>query len=182
MSLLASYKTKSVKKLMEDLGIKNINAAPTITKVTVNVGLGKGLKDSKYLEVAERTLERITGQKPVKTKARKSISTFKIRQGMVVGMKVTLHGKRMWDFVDRLVHTAFPRVRDFRGLSVNAFDEQGNYSIGFTEHIAFPEISADEIETIHGLQVVISTNAKSKEEGMALLKELGFPLKKDEKN
>lgn len=167
---------------MEDLGIKNINAAPTITKVTVNVGLGKGLKDSKYLEVAERTLERITGQKPVKTKARKSISTFKIRQGMVVGMKVTLHGKRMWDFVDRLVHTAFPRVRDFRGLSVNAFDEQGNYSIGFTEHIAFPEISADEIETIHGLQVVISTNAKSKEEGMALLKELGFPLKKDEKN
>ena len=172
------YTKEIVPKLMEQFSYKNINAVPTVQKITLNVGLGKGLKDAKYIEAAESTLRRISGQAPVKTKARKSISGFKIREGMVVGMKVTLRGPKMWDFLEKLVHVSFPRVRDFRGLNPNAFDGQGNYSIGIKEHIAFPEISSDEIELIHGLQVVISTSAKSNEEAEALLRFLGMPLKK----
>lgn len=163
---------------MKEFGYKNVNAVPTIKAVTLNVGLGPGLKEAKYLETAEKTLTRISGQKPVKTKARKSISAFKIREGMVIGMKVTLRGKRMWNFVDKLLHVALPRVRDFRGLPPKAFDKNGNYSIGFKEHTAFPEIRSDEIEAIHGLQVTIGTSAKSPEEGKALLSHLGLPLKK----
>lgn len=172
------YKKEVVPKLMKEFGYKNVNAVPTIKVVTLNVGLGPGLKEVKFLETAERTLTRISGQRPVKTKARKSISAFKIREGMVIGMKVTLRGKRMWNFVDKLLHIALPRVRDFRGLSPKAFDKNGNYSIGFKEHTAFPEIRSDEIEVMHGLQVTIGTNAKSLEEGKALLSHLGLPLKK----
>ncbi len=172
------YKKDVVPKLKETFGYKNINAVPTVETVTLNVGLGPGIKDARFLETAEKTLSRITGQKPVKTKARKSISTFKIREGMIVGMKVTLRGKRMWDFLDKLFHISLPRVRDFRGLSPKAFDGRGNYSIGFKEHLAFPEIPSDEIELIHGLQVTIATTAKTNEEAQALLTHLGLPLKK----
>lgn len=173
------YKKEVVPKLKESLGYKNILAVPVLRSVTLNVGLGPGLKDAKFLETAEKTLIRITGQRPVKTKARKSISTFKIREGMVVGMKVTLRGKRMWDFLEKLFYVSLPRVRDFRGLSVKAFDGQGNYSIGFKEHLAFPEVRSEEIEVLHGLQVTISTTAKNNEEAKALLTHLGLPLKKD---
>lgn len=155
-------------------------AVPKITKVTLNVGLGQGIKEAKYLETAEATLRRITGQQPVKCKARVSISNFKIRKGMIVGMKVTVRGKRMWDFLDKLVNVTLPRVRDFRGISAEAFDEKGNYSLGFREHMAFPEIRPDEIEVIHGLQITISTTTKNKDEGKLLLALLGFPFKKTE--
>lgn len=180
MTLKEQYKTVVVPKLKEAFHHENVLSVPTIKKVTINIGLSKGIKDAKYLDVAERTIKRISGQQPVKTLARKSISTFKIRQGMVVGMMTTLRGKRMWDFLDKLVHVTFPRVRDFRGLSEKSFDAAGNFSVGFSEHTAFPEIGADEIENIHGLQVTINTNAPSRNEGMALLKELGFPFKKEE--
>lgn len=176
MSLQETYKSKAVLKLMADYGYQNVNAVPKITKVTLNVGLGKGLKDAKFLETAEATLRRITGQAPVKTKARMSISTFKIREGMVIGMKVTLRGKRMWDFLEKLVSVSIPRIRDFRGLAPTGFDENGNYTLGFTEHTAFPEIRTDEIEVIHGLQVTISMSTKTEEEGKALLLSLGFPF------
>lgn len=181
MSLQQTYKKEIIPKLVEEFGYKNINATPSIKQVTINIGLGKGLKEARYLETAEKTLNRITGQAPVKTKARKSISGFKIREGMIVGQKVTLRGKRMWDFLDKLINVTLPRVRDFRGLSTNGFDGRGNYSLGFKEHIAFPEIHSDEIEVVHGLQVTIGTSAETDEEAESLLRHLGLPLKKVEK-
>lgn len=176
MSLQETYKKTVVPKLMAEFGHANPNAVPRVTKVTLNVGLGKGLKDAKFLETAEQTFRRITGQAPVKTKARMSISTFKIREGMVVGMKVTLRGKRMWDFLEKLVKVSIPRIRDFRGLPPGGFDEFGNYTLGFPEHTAFPEIRTDEIEVIHGLQVTISMTTSSETEGRAMLSHLGFPF------
>lgn len=176
MTLQETYKNQAVPKLMSEFGYKNPNAVPKVTKVTLNVGLGKGLKDAKFLETAEDTMRRITGQAPVKTKARMSISTFKIREGMVVGMKITLRGKRMWDFLEKLVKVSIPRIRDFRGLPTTGFDENGNYTLGFPEHTAFPEIRTDEIEVIHGLQVTIGMTTKSEAEGKAMLKSLGFPF------
>ncbi len=178
MSLKETYNSSIVPKLKEEFGYKNINAVPTIKTVTLNIGLGSGLKDSKFLETAENTLTRISGQKPVSTKARKSIAGFKIREGNVVGMKVTLRGPRMWDFLEKLISVSLPRVRDFRGLSKKAFDGQGNYTIGLKEHTAFPEIRSDEIELIHGLQVTISTSATTDDEARSLLTHLGLPLKK----
>ncbi len=172
------YNKEVIPKLKKEFGYKNVNAVPTIKTITLNVGLGQGLKDARYLETAENTLSRITGQKPVMTKARKSIAGFKIREGNTVGMKVTLRGKRMWDFLEKLIKVSLPRVRDFRGLPPKAFDRSGNYSIGFKEHMAFPEIRSDEIELVHGLQVTIGTTAKNSQEGKALLKNLGLPLKK----
>lgn len=176
MSLHATYTKDVVPKLKTEFGYKNVHAVPTVRQVTLNVGLGKGLKDAKFLETTERTLRRITGQHPVKTKSRKSISNFKIRQNMVIGMKVTLRGKRMWDFLEKMLKVTLPRVRDFRGVPSNSFDANGNYSLGFTEHIAFPEIRPDEVELIHGLQVTVGTSAGSAKEGYALLKHLGFPF------
>lgn len=178
MALKEFYKKDVIPKLKESFGYKNVNAVPTVASVVLNIGLGPGLKDAKFLETAEKTLIRISGQKPVKTKARISISTFKIREGMVVGTKVTLRGKRMWNFLDKLFHISLPRVRDFRGLSAKSFDGRGNYSIGFKEHVCFPEIPSDEIELLHGLQVTIATTAKTNEEAAALLTHLGLPLKK----
>ncbi len=179
MTLRETYKSDVAPKLMAEFGYKNVNGVPKVTKVTLNVGLGKGLKDAKFLETAENTFRRITGQNPVKTKARKSISTFKIREGMVIGMKVTLRGKRMWDFLEKLVKISVPRIRDFRGLPQSGFDASGNYTLGFTEHTAFPEIRTDEIEVIHGLQVTIGMTTHSEAEGKALLKHLGFPFEKE---
>jgi large subunit ribosomal protein L5 len=161
--------------------IKKFGMKPVVNKVTINVGLGSGLKEQGYAENVVGTLLRITGQKPIITKAKKSISSFKIREGMSVGVKVTLRGERMWDFLEKLVKITFPRVRDFRGISDKGFDGQGNYSIGFKEYIAFPEINPDEIDKVHGLEIAISTTAKKDDLGRELLYQLGFPFKKDEK-
>ena len=140
MALKVFYNSTVVPKLKSEFVYKNVHEVPTLTQATLNIGLGKGLKDAKYLETAERTLRRISGQQPVKTKARKSVSAFKIRKDMVIGMKVTLRGKRMWDFIEKLISVSLPRTRDFRGISKKSFDGRGNYSIGFSENIVFPEI------------------------------------------
>lgn len=170
--------TKDIRPaLQKDLGLKNPMSAPRVRAITISVGLSQGLKDSKFLEVAEQTLMRITGQRPVKTKAKQSISNFKIRKGMVVGMRVTLRGERMWQFLDRLLNVTFPRVRDFRGISVKHVDDSGNISIGFREFLPFPEIRPDEVERVHGLQVTVSTSAGTKQAGTALFRALGFPFK-----
>lgn len=178
MALQTFYKEKIVPKLKEEFGYKNIHAVPTVKTVTLNVGLGAGMKDAKYIETAEQTLTRISGQKPISTKARKSIAGFKIREGNVVGMKVTLRGKRMWDFLEKFIKVSLPRVRDFRGLPQTSFDGNGNYSVGLKEHVAFPEIKNEEIDLIHGIQVTISTSAHTDAESKALLTNLGLPLKK----
>lgn len=162
--------------LMKELGIENVMAAPKVTKVTVSVGLSQAIKEPKVLETVEQTLRRITGQAPVKTKAKKSIAGFKIREGMVVGMMVTLRGDRMWDFLTRLTQFTFPRIRDFRGISPNIVDDRGNLSIGFRENLAFPEIRADEVERVHGLQITVTTTAGDRAKGLALFKALGFPF------
>ncbi len=177
--LQTKFQKEIAPKLMQSLNLKNINSVPKITKVTVNVGFGglitKGQKDFAFIL---ENIEKITGQKPVVANARKSISNFKIREGMPIGSSVTLRGKRMYDLISKLVNIVFPRVRDFRGISTKAFDKQGNYSIGFREHTVFPEISPDDVMRLHGLQIVISTTANNKDEGLALLTELGFPFKK----
>jgi len=179
MSLKETYKTTVIPELMKEFGYKNVNAVPTVNTVTLNIGIGPGIKDAKFLETAQSTLKRITGQKPVTTKARKSIAGFKIRQGNVVGVMVTLRGQRMWDFLEKLIFISLPRVRDFRGLPSTSFDGNGNYSIGFKEHMAFPEISSEEMELTHGVQVTIATSAKTDAEAKALLTHLRLPLKKD---
>ncbi len=176
MTLKEQYAKEIVPALKKEFSITNVNAVPKVTKVVVSVGLSQGLKDPKVLETVEQTLLRITGQKPVKTKAKKSISNFKIREGMVVGMMVTLRGDRMWDFLTRLTQTTFPRVRDFRGVSPKVIDAQGNASFGFREHIAFPEIRSDEVERLHGLQITVTTTARDRARGLALLTALGFPF------
>lgn len=170
------YKERVVPNLKAAFGLKNVMQVPKIEKVVINVGYGRQVKDKAYIDNVESTLGAITGQKPVHNKAKKSISNFKIREGMPIGASVTLRGNHMYDFLDKLVSVTFPRVRDFRGISPKIFDRQGNCTIGFKENIAFPEIKADAIEKIHGLEVVIHTTAKSKEHGLALLKELGFPF------
>ncbi len=180
MAFKAFYNQEVIPKLREEFGFTNPNAVPTIKSIVLNVGLGSGLKDSKFIETVENTLTRISGQKPVNTKARKSIAGFKIREGNVVGMKVTLRGARMWDFLEKLIKVSLPRVRDFRGLSGQSFDGQGNYSMGLKEHIAFPEIRSDEIEQIHGIQVTISTSSENDDQARSLLTHLGLPLKKQE--
>ncbi|MBI4133308.1 50S ribosomal protein L5 [Candidatus Uhrbacteria bacterium] len=164
-------------RLAGSLGIENLHAIPRLVKVVINVGYSPA-RDPKVAEVAEAVLARITGQKPVKTIAKKSISNFKIRQGMPIGAMVTLRGRRMYDFVARLVHIALPRVRDFRGLPSSSIDARGNLSIGFREYIAFPEIRLDEVDKLHGLEVTLVTNARSEQRGRALFEALGFPLRK----
>lgn len=181
MSLHQTYNTKIVPSLQKQFGYKSIMAVPRVRQVVLNIGAGKSISDAKYLETMEGTLRRITGQQPVKTKAKKSIASFKIRQGMVVGLRVTLRGARMWDFLDKLVNVTLPRVRDFRGLSRKGFDRQGNYSLGLREHIVFPEIGSDEVERLHGVQITVSTTATKPAEGIALLEQLGFPFRNDTK-
>lgn len=165
-------------ELMKVLSLSNVNALPRVKKVTVNAGLSRGLKDAKFIDAVESTLTRISGQKPIRTKAKKSISNFKIREGMVVGMMVTLRGTRMEHFLEKLIHVTLPRVRDFQGISQKAVDAQGNLTIGFKEMVAFPEIRSDEVDNLHGLEVTIATNAGTKERGLALFKALGVPFKK----
>lgn len=178
MNLQEKYNKQVVASLTEKFGYKNKLMVPKIIKVTLNAGLGKSKEDGRLIEVAENNFRRISGQKPVVTLAKKAISAFKTREGMKVGMKVTLRGVRMWDFLSKLVAITLPRVRDFRGLDPKSIDRQGNLSIGFKEHIVFPEIKSDEVEKIHGLEVVITTTAKTKAEGESLFRSLGFPLKK----
>lgn len=179
MLIKEKYEKEVVPQLMEKFSWRNKMAVPKILKVTVNIGAGRGLQDAKFFELVENTLVRITGQKPAPTKAKKSISAFKIREGQVIGYKVTLRGNRMFDFLNKLIHVSLPRVRDFHGLdSSKLLDRQGNLTIGFKEHIVFPEIRSDEVERLHGLEICISTSAKKREEGVELFKLLGFPFKK----
>ncbi|MBU0612998.1 50S ribosomal protein L5 [Patescibacteria group bacterium] len=178
-SLKEKYKKEVAPALMEKMGYKNAMAIPHIEKVTLNVGVGRAIQDAKFLDIVKNTLERITGQKPVLTKSKKSISNFKIRAGMTVGIKVTLRGDRMYDFLTKLINISLPRVRDFRGISQNSVNEQGNLCIGFVEHTVFPEIHPDEVEVVHGLEVNISTTTKTKEEGIALFTLLGFPFQEE---
>jgi large subunit ribosomal protein L5 len=162
--------------MAKEFGITNPMSIPRLVKVTINVGISAGQKDPKLAETVIETVTRITGQKPVETLAKKSIAAFKIREGMTVGAKATLRGERMYAFLLKLVNVTLPRVRDFRGLSPKAVDKSGNLSIGFKEHIAFPEIRPDEVERIHGLEVIITTTAKNREKGLVLFKALGFPF------
>lgn len=177
MTLKERYNKEIVPALIKELKVKNAMAVPRVKAVTISIGLSQGIKEAKFFEVAENTLLRITGQRPVKTKAKKSISNFKIRKGMVVGMRVTLRGNRMWHFLDKLLNVTFPRIRDFRGFSVKQLDANGNVSVGFREFLSFPEIRPDEVERVHGLEITVATTAKNKPRGLALLKALGFPFK-----
>ncbi len=174
--LKEQYTKEVVPALKEKFGYTNAHMIPKINKVTISIGAGQALKDKQLMETYENTLVRITGQQPVKTKAKKSISNFKIREGNEVGIMVTLRGQRMYDFISKLIHVSLPRIRDFRGISPKGMDRQGNYTLGIKEHVAFPEINPDEIERVHGLQITIATSAKNKEEGFELLKLLGFPF------
>ena len=166
-------------KLKETLKLKNVNAVPKLQKVVVNVGIGSIVeKHGKDFDFVVENIKKITGQKPMINKARKAISNFKIRELQPVGISVTLRGKRMYDFMNKLINITLPRVKDFRGLSKKSFDGHGNYSFGFKEHIMFPEINADDVLQLHGLQIVIGTTAKNDNEGLKLLEAFGFPFKK----
>ncbi len=171
------YKNEIVSKLQAELGVKSVMQVPKITKITVNMGVGEALADKKILENAVRDLEQITGQKAVITKARKSIAAFKVREGWPIGCKVTLRNERMYEFLDRLITVAIPRIRDFRGISPKQFDGRGNFSMGVAEQIIFPEIDYDKIDALRGLDIAITTTAKTDDEGRALLKAFNFPFK-----
>lgn len=175
--VLKRYRETVVPALKERFEISNLNAVPRLEKVVLNVGLGKVQGDAKAIETAQLTLIRISGQKPVLTRARKSISAFKLREGTVIGAKVTLRGPRMLDFIGKLVNVTLPRVRDFQGLDPKGFGQSGNYTLGFKENLAFPEIKSDEVERLHGLEVTIVTTATTPEQGLALLTGLGFPFR-----
>lgn len=169
---------KEVKsELQKQLDIKNVNDIPRLTKIVVNMGVGEAAGDSKILDNAMNDMRIITGQQPMVCRAKKSIAGFKIREGMAIGCKVTLRGDRMWEFLDRLVSTAIPRVRDFRGLSTTSFDGRGNYSMGVTEQLIFPEIDYDKIDRTRGMDITIVTTAKDNEGAYQLLSDLGFPFK-----
>jgi large subunit ribosomal protein L5 len=177
-NLYQFYKKEVVPKVMNELGYKNPLQAPKITKVVLNVGVGRFIKEPHFVENVEKVLTRITGQKALRTKAKKAISNFKIREGMEIGVTVTLRGPRMYDFLQKLLWVTLPRVRDFHGISAKGFDRQGNYTLGFKENVAFPEVKLEEIDKVHGLQVVVVTTAKNKEAGKVLLQHLGFPFAK----
>ncbi|MCE7936640.1 50S ribosomal protein L5 [Candidatus Saccharibacteria bacterium CPR2] len=175
------YSEKLVLEIQKKLGLKNVSQVPKIEKIVVSVGLGRSKDDKRMFEVASNTLAKITGQHPVTTKSRKSIAGFKLREGQAIGMKVTLRDQRMYEFLDRLIQTVLPRVRDFHGVSNHGFDGHGNYSIGFAEQSVFPELSYDDVSTPHGLQVTINTNAKDSEPAKVLLESLGMPFAKENK-
>jgi len=179
MRLKDKYKKEIMPALKKEFGYKNEMLVPRLVKVVLNVGFGKHSKDKEMMESVGQTLLKITGQKPVFTKAKKSVSAFKIREGMVIGAMVTLRDKRMYDFVEKLVNITFPRVRDFRGLNDKAVDKTGNLTIGFKENVSFPEIKPEDTGSIHGLEVVMATTAKNRAEGLALFTLLGFPFKKN---
>mgnify|MGYP005988556585 FL=1 len=172
------YKDQVVATLTEEFSYKNVMEVPKITKITLNMGVGEAIADKKLLENAVNDLEALSGQKVVVTKARKSVAGFKIRDGYPIGCKVTLRGERMWDFFDRLVDVAIPRIRDFRGLNPKSFDGRGNYSMGVKEQIIFPEIDYDKVDRVRGMDITITTTARTDAEGRALLAAFSFPFKK----
>lgn len=179
--LKALYNDQYSKELIKELELKNVNQAPKIEKITINVGLGRAKDDKKLLEVAGNTLLKITGQKPVETVAKVSIASFKLREGNKVGLKVTLRGDKMYEFLDRFVNIVLPRLRDFHGVKSTAFDKQGNYAIGLTEQSVFPELSYEETTTPHGLQVIIGIKAEEQAHAKALLTKFGMPFEKENK-
>ena len=176
--LRETYKNDVFKALMDQFKYKNVMEVPKLEKVTLNMGLGEAKENAQILESAVEEIGLITGQRPVVTRARKSIANFKVRQGMPVGAKVTLRGDNMYDFIDKLFNIALPRVRDFKGVSKNSFDGRGNYSMGIKEQLIFPEINYDKVDTIKGMNIVFTTTAKTDEEAAALLKGLGLPFEK----
>lgn len=178
--LLDYYKNTVVKKLKEHFNYSSVMEVPRITKITLNMGVGKAMDDKKVITSALSDLEKIGGQKPVVTMARKSIAGFKLREGWPIGCKVTLRGKPMYEFLDRLISIALPRVRDFRGLSIKSFDGRGNYSLGFKEQIVFPEIDYDKIDSLRGLDICITTTARTDKEARSLLEVFNFPFKEKE--
>jgi len=177
MNLMTTYRESVRPRLKEELGLVNIMQAPTITKVVLNMGVGEAVNDRKVLDNAVEDLTKIAGQKAVITKARKSVASFKVREGFPIGCKVTLRGKRMWDFIERLVHIAMPRIRDFRGLPVRAFDGRGNFNIGVHEQIIFPEIDYDQIDKLRGLDITFVSSSNQDQHTLALLQALGFPFR-----
>lgn len=174
--LYKEYKDKIVPKLMKDLGCKNIHQVPKLEKIVVNMCIGEAAQDSKKLQSAIEELAAISGQKPIITRAKKSIAGFKLREGMAIGAKVTLRRDRMYEFFDRLVTIALPRVRDFRGVSGKSFDGRGNYALGIKEQIIFPEINYDKVDKVRGMDIIVCTTAKTDKEAKALLKELNVPF------
>jgi len=171
------FQSELMGQIQEKLGLKNTMEVPRITKITLNMGVGEAVADKKVMENARGDMQKIAGQRPVTTLARKSVAGFKIRDGMPIGCKVTLRRERMYEFLDRLVNISIPRIRDFRGLNPKSFDREGNYSMGVTEQIIFPEINYDEIDTIRGMDITITTTARNAAEGKALLEAFNFPFK-----
>lgn len=179
MNRLQSRYQKEIKSEMKsELNLANIHQVPAISKIVVNAGVGRATQDSKHLDTAVTTLSRVTGQKPIVTKATHSIAAYKLCEGNSIGAKVTLRGERMWDFLDRLIAVVIPRMRDFRGLPLKSFDPQGNYSIGLNDQTVFPEINFEDANATHGLQLTIVTSTKNKDHAQVLLRKLGLPLEK----
>jgi large subunit ribosomal protein L5 len=176
-TLQEKYKSEIAPQLKEELGLDNVMEVPRITKITLNMGVGEALGDKKVLEAAVADMERISGQKPVVTKARKSIAGFKVREGWPIGCKVTLRSERMYEFLERLISIAIPRIRDFRGISPKSFDGRGNFAMGVSEQIIFPEIDYDKVDALRGMDITITTTARTDDEGRALLRAFNFPLK-----
>ncbi len=172
------YREKVAPQLRKDLGLANIMEVPKITKITVNMGVGEAVADRKVMDAAVGDLTKITGQKPVLCLSKKSIASFKVRDGLAIGCKVTLRGERMYEFLDRLITIAIPRIRDFRGVSARSFDGRGNYSLGVKEQIIFPEIQYDQIDQLRGMDITITTTAKDNKQGRALLEAFNFPFRK----
>ncbi len=177
-NLYKKYKKEIAPKLKTELSLKSLMQVPKVEKIIINVGVGKHLKEAGYIDNVENTLRNISGQKPVRTKAKKAISNFKVREGMEIGVMVSLRGKKMYDFLEKLLSITFPRIKDFRGISTKAFDKGGNYNLGIKEHLAFPEIKTDEIDKTHGLEITVCTSAKDPASARILLNHLGFPFKK----
>ncbi|WP_031517193.1 50S ribosomal protein L5 [Desulfofalx alkaliphila] len=176
--LKEKYKQEVIKAMMQKFGYKNVMEVPRLEKVVINIGLGEAIQNSKAVDAAVNDLMVITGQRPVVTKAKKSIAGFKLREGMIIGAKVTLRGDRLWEFVDRLISVALPRVRDFRGVSPKSFDGRGNYTLGIREQLIFPEIEYDKVDKVRGMDVSFVTTAKTDEEARELLRLLGMPFQK----
>ena len=177
IGLKEKYTKEVIPAMKAKFGYKNNLAIPKIDKVVLNAGISSSKSEQSYFDLVTRTMERISGQKPVLIKAKESISAFKVREGMIIGVKVTLRKNMMRHFLEKLLNITLPNVRDFQGINPKSVDERGNLSVGFKEHLAFPEISSEEVENIHGLEVCVTTTAKSREEGMELLKLMGFPFK-----
>ena len=178
-AMYETYKKEVAPALQKSLALDNVMQIPRVTKVVVNIGVGEALENAKTLEAAVGDMTKITGQKPVITKARKSIANFKLREGRAIGVKVTLRGERMWSFLDRLMKIALPRVRDFRGVSPDSFDGRGNYTLGLREQLVFPEIEYDKVDKVRGMEISIVTTARNDDEARQLLEMLGMPFRKD---